>query len=186
MILLVLIALAARVDAAPCDRAPSDDAIVSDDAISLAIRYADILTGAEREGAGGPARSSDDEEDCGDARDGGEVRDGEPEEIIDLDHQGALFDDDAVTESPASSDEDLDGVLDADPADPVTITSDDASLGAGSAGAAETYEVWMRHRRPSAWGRLDVGLAWRRRWSEPMHAQPHRVDEAWLVATWRR
>jgi hypothetical protein len=62
----------------------------------------------------------------------------------------------------------------------------DAADAGATAGAQEVYEQWMRHRRPSPWGRLDVGVSWRRRWSAPIHAPAYRHDEIWLVATWRR
>jgi hypothetical protein len=62
----------------------------------------------------------------------------------------------------------------------------DAADAAATAGAGEVYEQSMRHQRPSPWGRLDVGVSWRRRWSAPIHAPAHRHDEVWLVATWRR
>jgi len=68
-----------------------------------------------------------------------------------------------------------------DPGDPVAGM--DAGAAAAEAGATETYEQWMRHQRPSAWGRLDVGVALRRRWSEPMHAPANTYNEIWLVAT---
>jgi len=77
-------------------------------------------------------------------------------------------------------------MLDAEQAPSGAATDDAARLAASPAGASETYEAWMRHPRPSRWGRLDLGLAWRRRWSEPMHEPPHHLDEVWLVATWRR
>jgi hypothetical protein len=77
-------------------------------------------------------------------------------------------------------------MLDAGAADAGAVTGDDVSFAAASAGAAETYESWMRHQRPSPWGRLDLGLAWRRRWSEPLSGTSRRYDEVWLVATWRR
>jgi hypothetical protein len=71
-----------------------------------------------------------------------------------------------------------------DPGD--AMAGADAGAASATAGAAEIYEQWMRHRRPSAWGRLDVGMSWRTRWSEPMHAPANRYSELWLVATWRR
>ena len=71
-----------------------------------------------------------------------------------------------------------------DPGD--TTAGGDAAYAAAPAGAAELYEQSLRHRRPSRWGRLDVGVALRRRWSEPIHAPASRRDEVWLVATWRR
>ena len=62
----------------------------------------------------------------------------------------------------------------------------DAADAGATAGAEEAYEQAMRHRRPSPWGRLDVGVSWRRRWSAPISAPAYRHDEVWLVATWRR
>jgi len=62
----------------------------------------------------------------------------------------------------------------------------DAADAGATAGAQEVYEQWMRHRRPSPWGRLDVGVSWRRRWSAPITAPAYTHDEIWLVATWRR
>ena len=55
-----------------------------------------------------------------------------------------------------------------------------------SAGASEAYELAMRRASPSPWGRVDVGLALRRRWTEPMHASPSHTTELWLVAIWRQ
>jgi hypothetical protein len=77
-------------------------------------------------------------------------------------------------------------MLDTGAADSGDVTGEDVSFAAASAGAAETYESWMRHQRPSPWGRLDLGVEWRRRWSEPMRSFARRYDEVWLVATWRR
>lgn len=71
-----------------------------------------------------------------------------------------------------------------DPGDP--IAGVDAADAAAPAGAAEAYEQSLRRLRPSPWGRLDVGVAWRSRWSEPMHSPPNHTGELWLVATWRR
>jgi hypothetical protein len=71
-----------------------------------------------------------------------------------------------------------------DPGD--AMAGGDAVVAAAPAGAAEIYEQSLRHQRPSPWGRLDVGVSLRRRWSEPMHAPASRRDEVWLVATWRR
>ncbi|HEX4416590.1 MAG TPA: hypothetical protein VH165_01770 [Kofleriaceae bacterium] len=64
------------------------------------------------------------------------------------------------------------------------IAGDDASFASASAGADETYEAWLR-RRPSRWGRLDVGLELRRFASAPMNAPAYRSAELWLFATWR-
>jgi hypothetical protein len=77
-------------------------------------------------------------------------------------------------------------MLDAEQAPAGAGTGDDASFAAAAAGAEETYESWMRHRRPSRLGRLDFGVAWRTGWTAPRHAPAHRSDELWLVATWRR
>ena len=81
-------------------------------------------------------------------------------------------------------------LLDPDPPPGASSTGEVTSSGAVTAtslaGAAEDSEAAMRSARSSRWGRLDVGLAWRHRASEPLHAPPHRSDELWLVATWRR
>jgi hypothetical protein len=77
-------------------------------------------------------------------------------------------------------------MLDAELAPGDTTAVFDAADADATAGAQEVYEQWMRHRRPSPWGRLDVGVSWRRRWSAPIHAPAYRHDEIWLVATWRR
>jgi hypothetical protein len=77
-------------------------------------------------------------------------------------------------------------MLDAELAPGDTTAGLDATDAGAMAGAQEVYEQWMRHRRPSPWGRLDVGVSWRRRWSAPIHAPAYRHDEIWLVATWRR
>lgn len=113
---------------------------------------------------------------------------------------GLLAEDDDVRRLFAEDDDAQDGreavlagsttgdlaALEAGAGDPGIAAGDDVSFAAASAGAAETYESWMRHQRPSPWGRLDLGVAWRRRWSEPMQAMSRRYDEVWLVATWRR
>ena len=247
LILIVLIALAARVDAAP-----------DDDPIRLAVRYADILTGADHGDAHARPADADDQDDddqgdddqdevdqdevdqgevdqgevgttdAGDARDhagdgldeadqagdlgasasraiAGGSRDDPDDDLVDLDGDGNPGDatgelgrigelgidrDDATSAlaSPALAEPVTAerALLDAELAPAGTAPGDDASVALAAAGAEETYESWMRHQRPSRWGRLDVGLAWRRRWSEPMHAPPHRLDELWVVATWRR
>jgi hypothetical protein len=230
VVLLVLIAIVARADAAP---APVDDAR------ELAIRYADILTGVDREGDA-TVDDVDDEDEDDDSADAALERDDEDDEndedgaTIDdlLDRHGdsfgfgrddladegfearrsddlATLDDDAGPDEPASIG---DAALDVTPAtlDPTSsiertgggelalldqagaavgieaITGTDASFAAASAGAPEAYETWLRHQRPSRWGRLDFGVAWRRRWSEPVRTPAHRYEEVWLVMTWRR
>jgi len=238
VILLVLIALVARLDAAPGGAA-----------IDRTIRHADALTGAE------PARAFDAEgDDDGDeesedrAAERAESDDGEDEEEIadsgsasselaapggELSLAGAslLGERDAAGEAASRAlDLGLDLALDDDAADApasLALGGDDAGPAAGlalgeddaaawsagpgalamldaelapgdatagldaadagaTAGAQEVYEQSMRHRRPSPWGRLDVGVSWRRRWSAPIHAPASRHDEIWLVATWRR
>jgi hypothetical protein len=77
-------------------------------------------------------------------------------------------------------------MLDAELAPGDAIAGLDAADAGAIAGAQELYEQAMRHRRPSPWGRLDVGVSWRRRWSAPMLTPAYRHDEIWLVATWRR
>lgn len=210
MILLVLIALVARVDAAPGGAS-----------IGLAMRHADARR-AE------PAGALDE--------DGDEDGDEEAEERA---AERAEIDDGDVGDADALASLALDGddagarsglVLDGDEADaPVSpalggddtgapaslaIGEDDAAAGSAGpgalamldaelapgdatagldavdagamAGAQEMYEQSMRHQRPSPWGRLDVGVSWRRRWSAPIVAPAHRHDEIWLVATWRQ
>ena len=76
-------------------------------------------------------------------------------------------------------------MLDAELAPGDATAGFDAVDAAAPAGSQELYEQGMRHRRPSPWGRLDVGVSWRRRWSAPIHAPARRYDEVWLVATWR-
>ena len=254
MILLVLAALVARVDASPAE-----------DARAEAIRYANILTGADPDADPAIASGDDDEDEdedeyeyddeaapyepieaddeagapyeaieagnelgtasgAGDAGDAGDEL-GAASGALDAgkelgasyraveagDERGAVSDDDDrepgirasfVAEEDRSAsleNADLDpagaalaghatgelAILDAGATDLGAVT-DDVSFAAASAGAAETYESWMRHQRPSRWGRLDVGVEWRRRWSEPMSGLSHRYDEVWLVATWRR
>ncbi|HZJ63973.1 MAG TPA: hypothetical protein VFD36_10695 [Kofleriaceae bacterium] len=165
MILAAVMALVARAAAAPT----RDEA----------IRYANALTGVDPDG-------DDDAEDRDDVAD---------------EAAGDCDDQDCADDSPLGDDDDANdsrevalsgsiagepAALEAGAADPGTAAGDDVSFAAASAGAAETYESWMRHQRPSSWGRLDLGLAWRRRWSEPMQAMSRRYDEVWLVATWRR
>jgi hypothetical protein len=242
VILLVLIALVARVDAAP-GGAPS----------GLAIRHADAVTGAD--GAG--ALDEDGDEEAEDrAAERAEIDDGEDEDRDEIDDRGpsangelaglsgelsvvgealagergdagaqaslalddgagdepaslalgggdagaparlALDGDDAGTPASLALGEDDAGagstgagtlaMLDAELAPGDATAELDAADASATAGAQEVYEQWMRHRRPSPWGRLDVGVSWRRRWSAPIHAPAYRHDEIWLVATWRR
>jgi hypothetical protein len=77
-------------------------------------------------------------------------------------------------------------MLDAELAPGDTTAGLDAADAGATAGAQEAYEEWMRHRRPSPWGRLDVGVSWRHHWREPIHTPAYSHDEIWLVATWRR
>jgi len=77
-------------------------------------------------------------------------------------------------------------VRDAERSPPDAALGNDASAASAQAGAAEMYEAWMRRVRPSWWGRLDFGVAWRQRWSVPRYAPPTLHHELWLVATWRR
>lgn len=224
VILLVLIALAARVDAAPLP-----------DPIDLARRYADAITGG---GAARPNRApalaldpmngdgdADDETGDGelasvdsDSDDDGDERRRAPaddDELASADPAGddgddgdrdelrlAIGDDelatamrgDATGAARLAIDGDDDAVpdggalamLDAelDPGDAAARI--DALAASSGAGAQEVYEQWMRHHRPSWLGRLDLGVSWRRRKTEPRHAPARSYDEIWLVATWRR
>jgi len=77
-------------------------------------------------------------------------------------------------------------LLDAEQAPPDLAIGVDANAAAASAGALEGYEAWIRRHRPSLWGRLDLGVAWRQHWSQPRYAPARRSDEVWLFATWRR
>jgi hypothetical protein len=195
LILLVLVALAARVDAAS-----------SEASIALAVHYADVLTGVddpedsaataadhEADGAGADADQADADQaaeagaddlalagagdtDATDATDADATDTAAPE----------LGDPDASAPEVGAPEAHLSLAYDTEQAAAGATLGDDAILGASPAGAIETYEASMRHLRPSRWGRLDLGLSWRRHWSEPMHARPYRLDEVWLVATWRR
>lgn len=192
VILLVLVALAARVDAAS-----------SEASIALAVHHADVLTGVddpedsaataadhEADGAGADA----DQADADQAAEAGadDLADADDADAADA-HADAtdtaapeLGDPDASAPEMGAPEAHRSLAYDAEQAAAGAILGDDAILGASPAGAIETYEASMRHLRPSRWGRLDLGLSWRRRWSEPMHARPSRLDEVWLVATWRR
>lgn len=238
LILLVLIALVARVDAAP-----------EDDSIALAVRYADILTGVDRDDDDDDDMSDERADARGDAADpqadadgdlDGEADEGNadadtgtPEEDaegaedaeiaeiaggadvaevasfnagdVESREQLAGGGEDSEAGSPGDRDDGGDGddgsdsssgaaganpgqlaMLEAEQAPPGAGTGDDADPAAATAGAEETYESRMRHRRPSRWGRLDLGVAWRRGWTAPRHAPAHRSEELWLFATWRR
>lgn len=225
-ILIALIALIARADAAPAG-----------DPFEQAIRYANLMTGVDP--GAGPAAGADDAADLDDADDDGDDDDGEGDgegdpdgrdlagpageldaadvAVARLARAGSADGDDAAPASPVlaglADDDDAaqmglamaedDGLspadalpgdagsgglamLDAelDPGDP--IAGLDGAVAAAPAGAAEVYEQWMRRHGLSRWGRLDVGVAWRTRWSVPMHSAAHRSTELWLVATWRR
>lgn len=211
LILAALIALVARVDAAGA--ADEDAAGVDEDAIELAIRYADALTGIASDPARAPTLDgfeafaedrddpkamhrtdrrpdNDDDDEDEDDENGEDDRDddqaaaqrasaGDTAVAIEIDRDSQNVEpDDAEGERLAMLDAEL------DPGD--TTAGADAVVAAAPAGAAEMYEQSLRRQRPSAWGRLDVGVSLRRRWSEPMHAPASRRDELWLVATWRR
>ncbi len=229
MILLVLVALVARVDAAPgeAEGAPL-------------VRDAKLLTGADtpndrQAGEAHDANVADEVDDADDADIADEVDDADDADIADdvaddtwgdtpeaarEDDPGALdpgnpdprdldpsdsralerlvfgADDDRGDRGDRGDLADGDGAADddagqlamreAEQAPAGTSPDDDANAAASPAGALETYEAWIRHPRLSRLGRLDVSLAWRQLWSEPMHTMPHRADEVWLVATWRR
>jgi hypothetical protein len=172
LILIVLLALVARVDAAPGDAS-----------IALAVRYADVLTGVEPPGDLDDLDDPDDPDDPDGPEAGGDASD----------VAGDTSDAAAPGDGDDSADDERRGgeagqlaMLDAEQAPSGEPPGDDARVAASPAGAAEAHEAWMRGRMPSRWGRLDLSLAWRRRVSEPMHDLPHRLDEVWLVATWRR
>lgn len=156
VILLLLVALVARVDAAPRDAS-----------IALAVRYANLLTGVDGPGEADKTGEADD-------IDGGSDTDTSVPDV----RQPRAYSTDGEAGQRT--------MLPAEQA-PAGATSDnDATLAAAPAGAVETYESWMRPRGPSRWGRLDLGLVWRCRWSQRMHALPRQSEEVWLVATWRR
>ena len=237
VILIVLIGLAARLDAAP-----------SDESIALARRYANILTGEDPDDDDSADTADDDEADGilnggeGADGDGGadgddELRSGARTDRDDEMRTGARADRDDETRTGARADgddalgsgawADRDGevrsawpdrddelgtgaraddaggemrssgaaaaglpgalaLLDAEQAPPDIATGLDASAAAATAGAAEGYEAWIRRHRPSLWGRVDLGVAWRQHWSQPRYAPARRSDEIWLFATWRR
>ncbi|HET7499532.1 MAG TPA: hypothetical protein VFK02_00960 [Kofleriaceae bacterium] len=202
----MLIALVARVDAAPDEQA-----------LAMARRYADALAGGDRTGS---ARSqelddADEADDADDADDLGEEDDavsaaevtdraeaepgaprGDPldrtlHELIAADDAGGDADPHAGAPGDPAPDPVLGepgplALLDAEQAPDGRATGDDASFAAAAAGALETYEAWMRRYRPTLWGRLDLGVDWRRGYHAPRHAPAYRSDEIWLFATWRR
>ncbi len=152
--MLILIVLAARVDAAP------------DDALVLAERYADILTGVDQDAA---ADTLDDDEEP-------DVPDAQAEE------------DDADSDDPDLLDDLLGELAGADLA-AVTVTPGalpTTSAVFPSAGGAELYDAWLRHQRPSPFGRFDLDVSWRSYSSDPRVAPHYHSDELWLYATWRR
>jgi len=200
LILLVLVGLAVRLDAAPAA-----------DPIALARRYADILTGDD---PGDDVRDPDEADEADEATaiapagtaptgDAG-VRSGARRAASDDDEERedrAAGEGGAAGESAAGDDGLQDpyrgegdpggepgalALLDAEQAPLDATTIEAARTASASAGAAEAYESWMRRLRPSLWGRLDVGVSWRRRWSQPRFAPAVRSDEVWLFATWRR
>jgi len=211
VVLLVLIGLAARLDAGvgvpqdagsnnepgnePGDE-PGDEP--SDDLIAVAVRYADILTGASpdhvRDGPGnGP---DDDDDDPDDDPDDPEVDDSAAQRA-DLDPAELAWSDGGYARVQPDGDERDDGAIAArgaairelalqDVEQTRADATDDNLRGAASSSDAETHEAWLRLRRSSRWGRLDVGFAWRHQRSEPRFAPPRRTDEVWLFATWRR
>jgi hypothetical protein len=148
--LLLLVALVARVDAAPRDAS-----------IALAVRYANLLTGVE-----GPGDADD--------IDGGSDTDTSVPDV----RQPRAYSTDGEAGQRT--------MLPAEQAPAGATSDDDATLAAKPAGAVETDESWMRPLGPSRWGRLDLGLVGRCRWSQRMHALPRQSEEVWLVATWRR
>jgi hypothetical protein len=172
LIVLGLIALAARIDAAPAE---AGDEGVLGRSTGDGRRLGRSVDGDESDGF---RRSAD-----GDAGNGpGLAAYDDADEFA-----GAAADDDAPGGAAA-----LDrgsgalAMLDSELAPGDAAAGLDASDAAAPAGAAEAYEERMRHQRPSAWGRMDVGVSWRRRWSAPRHAPAHEYSELWLVATWRR
>jgi hypothetical protein len=178
VILLVLIALVARIDAAPggasvfdeegdeetedraAERAEIDDSEDDDGEGDDELR---TLVGERGDDAGAPADLA--------------VEDaGTPASL-------ALGDDGEAGWSAGAG---ALAMLDAELAPGDATAGLDAANAGATAGAQEAYEQWMRHQRPSRWGRLDVGMSWRHRRSEPIHTPAYSHDEIWLVATWRR
>jgi len=226
VILLVLVALVARVDAAPVEAEGAPP-----------VRDTKLLSGADtpsdrHTGEAHDANVADKVDDADDANVAGEVDDTDDGDGADDDADDAQGDTpEAASEvDPGSLDPGTPDPRDLDPSDPRalerlgfgadddrgdrgdpadgdgatdddagqlamreaeqaptgTSPDDDANAAASPAGALETYEASIRHPRLSRLGRLDVSLTWRQLWSEPMHTMPHRADEVWLVATWRR
>jgi hypothetical protein len=169
-ILVLLIALAVRLDAAPSaafadppDRAfdgGSDAALpatASKAGIALARRYADALTGGDTDhrwvhGDGDPADRAGDDRDRAD----------------EAPHDWA---EEAARDRASDSG-----------GDAIDRHIDDHA--AGTAGDVETWEA--RSRGPLRWGRWDLGVAWQRRWTAPRYAPARLINEAWLLATWRQ
>jgi hypothetical protein len=183
VILVVVIALAVRLDAAPVDP------VANRAAIALAMRYADALTGVDPDL---DDDDLDDDEPDDDLAERAELdADDEDNEPGDLDQasepEAARASDDGDDDSsqPGAGEAQL-ALLEAEQAPPGDSLVDDVRAAAAPAGAAESYEAWMRQPKTSPWGRLDVALAFRHRASEPRYSPPSQSDELWLVATWRR
>jgi hypothetical protein len=186
LILVVLIALAVRLDAAPVDP------VANRAAIALAMRYADVLTGVDPDLDDDDLDDDEPDDDFAEAAERAEVdADDEDNELGDLDQASAP----EATRASDDGDDDSDqpgtaagqlALLDAEQAPPGDSLVDDARAAAAPAGAAESYEAWMRQPKTSLWGRFDVALAFRHRASEPRYSPPSQSDELWLVATWRR
>jgi len=214
VVLLVLIGLVARLDAA-----------VGDDSIALARRYANILTGDDPHDGDDDAEDTDDDDTDDDDTEADETnqadapnhargstpgRSGDAELAARTDDTADDRPRDPAIASSAGADDEIGGgaadddheagsgggatagepgqlaLLDAEQAPRDAATVFDASAAASAAGAAERHEWWMRLPRPSLWGRLDLGVSWRTHWSHPRYAPARRSDEVWLLATWRR
>jgi hypothetical protein len=139
-----------------------------------------------RDGDGPGNRAATEDDDNGDDGDDDDRSDGSLAEDDDIRRMIAEDGDVQDERDPAIAGSVTGELAALDAATAPGAAGDDVSFSAASAGAPETYESWMRHQRPSRWGRLDLGVQWRRRWSEPMQAMSRRYDEVWLVATWRR
>jgi hypothetical protein len=211
-IILVLIALAVRANAdayADPDLVTSSDAdpITDTDPIADAVTHLDPVTGSDS-GTDTDAVADVDPVANADADSGTDtdaVADVDP--VADTD---PAIEADSVSEMDVVADADPIFVADAisdpdDAASGVAMQSrladallvdgeptqsgayaDDELIAVAGAGVSEIYEAGMRDRRSSRWGRLDVGIEWQRRSRDPLRALPYRVDEIWLVATWRR
>lgn len=74
------------------------------------------------------------------------------------------------------------------------LLEDSLAVTSGLVDVTSMHELEARHQRPSPWGRIDLGIGWRRVERIPeapsaalmsMPGEPTRRDEVWLVATWR-